>query len=111
LESRARGYAFYRHRHTFDELVAAAEAGQQLPRFALPMKIKAKTVVKKGKVESQNLAAIFPGSDSKLKDEYVVMSAHIDHLGVGTPFSGDSIYNGAMDDARVWPRYWSGGPP
>jgi Zn-dependent M28 family amino/carboxypeptidase len=63
------------------------------------MKMKAKTAVKKGKAESQNLAAIFPGSDPKLKDEYVVMSAHIDHLGVGKPVNGDSIYNGAMDDA------------
>ena len=85
--------------HTFDELVATAEAGAQLPRFALPMRIKAKTAVKRGKVESQNLAAIFPGSDAKLKDEYVAMSAHIDHLGVGKPVNGDSIYNGAMDDA------------
>jgi Zn-dependent M28 family amino/carboxypeptidase len=50
-------------------------------------------------VESQNLAAIYPGSDAKLKDEYVVMSAHIDHLGIGKPINGDSIYNGAMDNA------------
>jgi hypothetical protein len=85
--------------HTFDELVAIAESGNQLPRFALPGKLKAKTAVKRGSVESQNLAAIYPGSDTKLKDEYVVMSAHIDHLGIGKPINGDSIYNGAMDNA------------
>src|SRR5260221_2630510 len=85
--------------HTFDELVAMAEAGKQLPRFALPAKVKARTAMKPGSVESQNVAAIFPGSDAKLKDEYVVMSAHIDHLGVGTPINGDSIYNGPMDNA------------
>jgi Zn-dependent M28 family amino/carboxypeptidase len=85
--------------HTFDQLVAIAEAGKPLPRFALPGKMKARTAVKRGQVESQNLAAIFPGSDPKLKDEYVVMSAHIDHLGVGVPINGDSIYNGAMDNA------------
>jgi Zn-dependent M28 family amino/carboxypeptidase len=85
--------------HTFDELVATAESGKQLPRFALPMKIKARASVKRGKVESQNIAAIFPGSDAQLKDEYVAMSAHIDHLGVGKPVNGDAIYNGAMDDA------------
>jgi Zn-dependent M28 family amino/carboxypeptidase len=85
--------------HTLDELVAIAEAGKQLPRFALPAKLRAKTAVKHGSVESQNLAAIYPGSDAKLKDEYVVMSAHIDHLGIGKPINGDSIYNGAMDNA------------
>jgi hypothetical protein len=85
--------------HTLDELVAIAEQGKQLPRFALPAKLKARTAVKRGSVESQNLAAIYPGSDAKLKDEYVAMSAHIDHLGIGKPINGDSIYNGAMDNA------------
>ena len=85
--------------HTLDELVAVAEQGKQLPRFALPAKLKARTAVKRGSVESQNLAAIYPGSDAKLKDEYVAMSAHIDHLGIGKPINGDSIYNGAMDNA------------
>jgi Zn-dependent M28 family amino/carboxypeptidase len=85
--------------HSMDEIVAIAETGKQLPRFALPMKLKAKNTVKRGEVESQNIAAIFPGSDPKLKNEYVVMSAHIDHLGIGVPINGDAIYNGAMDNA------------
>ncbi|MBZ5661468.1 MAG: M20/M25/M40 family metallo-hydrolase [Acidobacteriia bacterium] len=85
--------------HTFDELVAIAETGKQLPRFALQARLKARTAVKRGSVESQNLAAIYPGSDAKLKDEYVVMSAHIDHLGIAKPINGDPIYNGAMDNA------------
>jgi hypothetical protein len=85
--------------HTFDELVKIAESGKQLPRFAIPLKLKAKTSVKRGTVESQNIAAIFPGSDPALKNEYVVISAHIDHLGIGNPINGDTIYNGAMDNA------------
>jgi Peptidase family M28 len=85
--------------HTLDELVANAEEGKQLPRFPLPVKLKVTTSVKRGEVESQNIAAIFPGSDPKLRGEYVVISAHIDHLGVGQPINGDSIYNGAMDNA------------
>ena len=85
--------------HTFDELVAIAESGKQLPRFSLPAKLKAKTTVKHGNVESQNLAAIYPGSDPQLKDQYVVMSAHIDHLGIGKPINGDAIIIGAMDNA------------
>jgi Zn-dependent M28 family amino/carboxypeptidase len=46
-----------------------------------------------------NVIAILPGSDPALRDEYVVLSAHMDHVGVGTPVDGDSIYNGADDDA------------
>jgi hypothetical protein len=85
--------------HTFDELVAIAESGKQLPRFTLAPTLKAKTAVKHGSVVSQNLAAIYEGTDPKLKSEYVVMSAHIDHLGIGKPINGDAIYNGAMDNA------------
>ena len=51
------------------------------------------------KVDSPNVAAILRGSDSTLKNEYVVYSAHTDHLGIGPPIDGDSIYNGAVDDA------------
>jgi Zn-dependent M28 family amino/carboxypeptidase len=85
--------------HTLDEIVAAAEARKPLPRFPLPGRLKVKTAVKRGEVESQNIAAVFTGSDPKLKDEYVVQSAHIDHLGVGVPIKGDPIFNGAMDNA------------
>jgi len=45
-----------------------------------------------------NVVAIWPGSDPALKNEYVVLSAHMDHVGVGQPVNGDSIYNGADDD-------------
>jgi Zn-dependent M28 family amino/carboxypeptidase len=50
-------------------------------------------------VESQNVAGLLPGTDPKLKNEYVVLTAHLDHIGVGMPINGDTIYNGAMDDA------------
>jgi len=50
-------------------------------------------------VESANLVAQLPGSDPRLKNEYVVLSAHLDHLGIGEPINGDRIYNGAMDNA------------
>jgi hypothetical protein len=46
-----------------------------------------------------NVVAIFPGRDPVLRNEYVVLSAHMDHVGVGRPVRGDSIYNGADDDA------------
>ena len=50
-------------------------------------------------VESQNVVGILRGSDPQRRNEYVVVSAHLDHLGVGEPINGDRIYNGAMDNA------------
>ncbi len=45
-----------------------------------------------------NVVAELPGSDGDLRDEYVVLTAHFDHVGVGRPVDGDSIYNGADDN-------------
>ena len=50
-------------------------------------------------IESYNVVGKITGSDAKLKEEYVVHSAHLDHLGIDTPVKGDSIYNGAHDNA------------
>jgi hypothetical protein len=50
-------------------------------------------------IESYNVVGKFTGSDAKLKDEYVVHSAHLDHLGITAPVKGDSINNGAHDNA------------
>jgi Zn-dependent M28 family amino/carboxypeptidase len=50
-------------------------------------------------VNSRNVIAKLPGADPKLKDEYVIFSAHWDHFGIGEPVKGDNIYNGAQDNA------------
>jgi Zn-dependent M28 family amino/carboxypeptidase len=50
-------------------------------------------------VDSYNVVGKITGSDPVLRKEYVVHSAHLDHLGVGAPINGDSIYNGAHDNA------------
>ena len=50
-------------------------------------------------IESFNVVGKIPGSDAKLREEYVVHSAHLDHLGIGASVQGDSIYNGAHDNA------------
>lgn len=47
---------------------------------------------------TQNVVAVFEGSDPILKDEYVALGAHYDHVGIGLPVNGDAIYNGADDD-------------
>ena len=50
-------------------------------------------------IDSRNVVAKLEGSDLQLKNEYVVYTAHWDHLGIGTPVNGDRIYNGAQDNA------------
>ncbi len=85
--------------HTFEEIQKLARENQPLPTFPLNGVLQAKTTVKRDSLEAPNVVGLLPGADRKLKNEYVVLSAHLDHLGVGRPVNGDSIYNGAMDDA------------
>jgi hypothetical protein len=85
--------------HTVAELQKLAMDNQQLPRFPLVGTIRVKASIQRGELAAPNVVGILPGSDEKLKGEYVIMSAHLDHLGIGRPVNGDAIYNGAMDDA------------
>ena len=85
--------------HSFDEIVSAAKEGKALPRFDLPQRIRAVATQRARQIKSDNVVALMEGSDPKLKSEYVVATAHIDHLGIGNPVNGDTIYNGAMDNA------------
>jgi hypothetical protein len=84
--------------HSVAEVVDLARKHEPLPRFPLTVSLDAKTKVESKKVESNNVAGKLPGNDPALKDEYVVLSAHLDHLGIGEPVDGDRIYNGAMDN-------------
>jgi Zn-dependent M28 family amino/carboxypeptidase len=85
--------------HSFKEILALADRGEPLPRFTIPASIRASVTTATEDIESQNVVGVLPGSDPVLKNEYVVLSAHLDHLGVGVPVNGDSIFNGAMDNA------------
>jgi Zn-dependent M28 family amino/carboxypeptidase len=85
--------------HTFQELADLSKDRKPLPHFPLPFSIQATTKIDKTNVESANIIAQLPGSDPQLKNEYVVLSAHVDHIGIGEPINGDRIYNGAMDNA------------
>ena len=85
--------------HTFEEIAALGKDRKPLPRFPLRVSLKAHTTVKTSPVESANIIGKLPGKDPALKSEYVVISAHIDHIGIGEPVNGDRIYNGAMDNA------------
>ena len=85
--------------HTFQEISSMLGTEKALPHFPLTVTIRAKTGVKRSTAQSQNLAGVLPGGDPALKNEFVVISAHLDHLGIGETVNGDKIYNGAMDDA------------
>jgi Zn-dependent M28 family amino/carboxypeptidase len=65
----------------------------------LPVKLKAHMVSKIRPFESNNVVAMLPGSDSKLKEEAIMYTAHYDHLGIRPEMPGDNIYNGADDNA------------
>jgi Zn-dependent M28 family amino/carboxypeptidase len=84
---------------TFAELLALADAQKPLPRFDLKKSITASVATENSAVESPNVVAKLEGSDSSLKNEYVLVSAHLDHLGIGVPTNGSTIFAGAMDDA------------
>ena len=85
--------------HTYAEIEELAKANKPLPRFPLAGTLRAKATLTREPLQAPNVVALLPGSAPKLKDEYVIMSAHLDHIGIGRPVNGDNIYNGAMDDA------------
>jgi Zn-dependent M28 family amino/carboxypeptidase len=85
--------------HTFADIAALGKERKPLPRFALNVSLKAKTRQITKQLESDNIVARLEGSDPQLKSQYVVISAHLDHIGIGEPINGDKIYNGAMDNA------------
>jgi hypothetical protein len=85
--------------HAFAELRALADSSAPLPTFPLAPRVRAKVRFDRTVVTSQNVIARLEGSDPALKDEVVVLTGHLDHLGVGAPVAGDSVFNGAMDNA------------
>ncbi|WP_293376291.1 M28 family metallopeptidase [Phenylobacterium sp. SCN 70-31] len=87
-------------RRSYADAVAAAEKPRgEAPRFALPYRLDAAIRTETRTTRSANVAGLLPGSDPKLKDEIVVLSAHLDHVGITAPVDGDSINNGALDNA------------
>jgi len=84
--------------HTFEEIAALGKQRSLLPHFDLKVTLKAREIIQKVDLESANIVAKLTGTDPLLKKEFVVLSAHIDHVGIGEPVNADKIYNGAMDD-------------
>jgi len=87
---------------TGQDAAAILKAGgnkEPLASFDLPAKLRVVLHVTRRAYSSPNVLGILPGSDEELKDEYLVLSAHLDGYGYGTPVNGDNLYNGALDDA------------
>jgi Zn-dependent M28 family amino/carboxypeptidase len=85
--------------HSFAELAALADASRPVPGFALTPRLRARVATEARQVTSRNVVARLPGRDARLRAEHVVLSAHLDGLGIGAPVAGDTIYNGALDNA------------
>ncbi|WP_223815911.1 M28 family metallopeptidase [Adhaeribacter rhizoryzae] len=80
------------------QAAAALRDGKPASR-TLPVTVSLTTTTKYSNIPSYNVVGILPGSDPVLKNEYVVYAAHLDHLGLSAPVNGDSINNGAHDNA------------
>ena len=86
--------------HDAAAILKAGGAKQPLQNFDLAgytMDVRLHAVEKD--ISSPNVLAVLPGSDAALRDQYVVVAAHLDGYGFGTPVNGDNLYNGTLDDA------------
>jgi Zn-dependent M28 family amino/carboxypeptidase len=83
---------------TVEQLLNEANQRDFKP-YSLNVGIRGHLPTKIRKIESRNVAALVAGSDPVLKSQVVIFTAHWDHLGIGPAVNGDSIYNGAVDNA------------
>ena len=83
---------------TYAQAVADAESSR-VQSFPLAWSVKAERVTEQTRTSSPNVVGVLRGSDPKLRNECIVVSAHLDHLGISEPVKGDSINNGAYDNA------------
>ncbi len=81
------------------KVLDAGAARRPLRSFAIPGRFTARLRLSKSTYSAANVLAFLPGADPQLKDEVLVVSAHLDGYGYGAPVAGDTLYNGAFDDA------------
>lgn len=82
---------------TFAQVVADAESSRA-GGFEFGTRLRARRVSEHAAVSSPNVVGLLRGSDKRLANECIVVSAHLDHLGISEPVAGDSINNGAYDN-------------
>lgn len=83
---------------TLDQVFTTARASKP-QAFALPASAHVHTVAKQSVIQSPNIIAELKGSDPALRDQYVVFTAHVDHLGICPAVEGDKVCHGALDNA------------
>jgi len=83
----------------WDAIRAAEDAGKAVPTGLLPATISTSQQYETTTVASRNVVGRLPGSDARLSAETMVLSAHLDYIGITRPVNGDSINNGAQDNA------------
>jgi hypothetical protein len=84
---------------SFNFLELSVDAAKALAQFPDGSQIHFQATAEREKIFTWNAIGILRGSDPKLQHQTVLLSAHLDHLGIGRPVNGDNIYNGADDDA------------
>jgi len=84
--------------YSFAEILRMIESNR-LKSFSINMSLKFNGSFKEREFIAKNLIGLVKGSDTELQDSYLLVSAHYDHLGIGASIHGDSIYNGALDNA------------
>jgi len=82
----------------YEEVLDGVEADEPVS-FPLGVEVTIGQQSRLWRLESPNVIGMIRGSDPELADEYVIYTAHWDHFGIGEPVDGDSIYNGAQDNA------------
>lgn len=97
--SRAAAQRLFAHApHPIEKILTEADQGRT-QSFPLKLSISIRTASTFDTAHSENVVAMLPGSDRARRDEYVVLSAHLDHLGEHGGPNGDRIFNGAFDNA------------
>ncbi|PTL80071.1 M28 family metallopeptidase [Vitiosangium sp. GDMCC 1.1324] len=85
--------------HTYEEILELDGKRKPLPHFALPVSLRGDVSLEQSRLTSENVVGRLPGSDAALAGESVVLSAHLDHIGMTEATEGDRICNGVMDNA------------
>jgi hypothetical protein len=90
---------FARSGRTFAEIAALSDASRPIAGFDLRQSLRATLAPQTSRLSSSNIIARLPGSDRRLAAENVVISAHLDGLGLASTGTGDRVHNGALDNA------------
>ncbi len=89
---------FFGSKYSLNDVIEMSNENR-IKSFDLNTKMRFRGLFKERDFISPNIIGMVQGSDPELKNTYIIISAHYDHVGIGEPVKGDSIYNGALDNA------------